>query len=84
MAGTDAAVRDAVIAQKRDFARRLTDTAREAGAADPESLGGQLAVLFEGAMALATSLDDPGPVQDAYAAAVTLVDAAVGRPAGQG
>lgn len=34
---------------KRAFAARLTDTAREAGAADPEGLGEQLALLLDGA-----------------------------------
>ena len=36
---------------KRDFAARLTDTAREAGATNPEQLGEQLALLLDGASA---------------------------------
>ncbi|MFF3754933.1 TetR/AcrR family transcriptional regulator [Streptomyces sp. NPDC002018] len=70
------AVREAVIRHKEIFTRRLTDTVREAGATDPETLGRQLAVLFEGSRALATSLDDPRPVSDARAAALALFDAA--------
>ncbi len=34
---------------KQSFAARLTETAREAGAIDPELLGEQLALLFDGA-----------------------------------
>jgi hypothetical protein len=33
-------------AYKGEFARRLSDIARQAGAADPEALGEQLALLF--------------------------------------
>jgi AcrR family transcriptional regulator len=36
---------------KRAFAQRLVETAREAGAADPEQLGEQLALLLDGATA---------------------------------
>lgn len=36
---------------KKDFAARLADTAREAGATDPEQLGEQLALLLDGASA---------------------------------
>jgi len=64
-----------VIRHKQAFTRRLIDTAREAGAADPESLGRQLAVLFEGARALTTSLNDAAPIRDARAAAAALIDA---------
>jgi AcrR family transcriptional regulator len=61
---------------KHAFARRLTTLAAEAGAADPESLGRQLAVLFEGATALSTSLNSPAPYAAAHTAAATLIDAA--------
>ena len=69
-----------MIRHKRDFTQRLIDTAAEAGALDPRALGRQLAVLFEGATALATSLNDPSPVKDAREAAAALIDAAT-RPA---
>lgn len=36
---------------KKAFAARLADAAREAGAADPEQLGEQLALLLDGASA---------------------------------
>ncbi len=47
----------------------LTELAREAGAADPEMLGNQIALLYEGASALSTSLNDPAPWARARAAA---------------
>jgi AcrR family transcriptional regulator len=63
----------AVIAEhKRDFLRRLVDTAREAGADDAETLGRQLCALFEGAMALSTSLDDLASFDYARSAAMLL------------
>ncbi len=69
---------DAIVrAHKREFTRRLVTLAREAGAGDPESLGRQLAVLFEGATAMATSLNDTAPAVHARAAAATLIDAAL-------
>jgi len=55
---------------------RLTDAAAEAGAADPYQLGHQLAVLFEGALALATSLNDTAAMIHARSAAEILIDAA--------
>ena len=69
---TDAIVRN----HKLEFARRLVDVAHEAGAADPHLLGNQLAVLFDGATAMATSLNDTAPLVHARAAAATLIDAA--------
>jgi hypothetical protein len=61
---------------KLDFTARLIHTATEAGARDPYRLGNQLAVLFEGAAALATSLNDTSPLLHARSAAETLIDAA--------
>jgi hypothetical protein len=40
-------------------------------------LGQQLAVVFEGATAMATSLNDTAPVVHARAAAATLINAAL-------
>jgi AcrR family transcriptional regulator len=74
LASTDQIVRK----HKRAFAARLSAIAREAGAADPELLGQQLAVLFEGGTALSTSLNDTAPMAHARAAAVTLLDVALG------
>ena len=73
LTSTDRIVR----AHKQEFTRRLVAVAREAGAADPHLLGQQLAVLFEGATAMATSLNDTAPVVHARAAAATLIDAAL-------
>jgi AcrR family transcriptional regulator len=70
--GTDEIVR----AHKLDFTRRLVVVAHEAGAADPHLLGHQLAVLFDGATAMATSLNDTAPLVHARAAAATIIDAA--------
>ncbi len=68
---------DLVRNHKQEFARRLVAIAAEVGAADPHLLGQQLAVLFEGATEMATSLNDAAPVVYARAAAATLIDAAL-------
>lgn len=65
---------------KRAFRDRLVATAAEAGAADPESLGRQLAVIFEGANALAASSNDAEAFADARRAAKTLLDIALTTP----
>jgi AcrR family transcriptional regulator len=61
---------------KTAFAARLTDTAREAGAADPEQLGEQLALLLDGASARNRVLD-ADTFATAAAIATVLVDAAI-------
>src|SRR5271155_4670879 len=75
-AGEMPGVEDIVHAHKLDFTARLIHAATEAGARDPYRLGNQLAVLFEGATALATSLNDTSPLLHARSAAETLIDAA--------
>jgi AcrR family transcriptional regulator len=61
---------------KTAIARRLSDTAREAGAVDPEQLGEQLALLIDGASARTRVLGrDCFP--EAAAVAAVLIDAAV-------
>ncbi|PEG33783.1 TetR family transcriptional regulator [Mycolicibacterium agri] len=68
---------DALVrAHKRRFGERLVAVAQEAGAEDPYTLGNQLLVLFEGATALATSLNDTAAVVHARSAAAQLIDAA--------
>ncbi|MFD3941837.1 TetR/AcrR family transcriptional regulator [Streptomyces sp. NPDC058579] len=67
---------------KRAFRDRLVATAAEAGAADPEALGRQLAVVFEGANALAASCNDAQAFTDARQAAETLLNTALGTPPG--
>jgi AcrR family transcriptional regulator len=80
-AGALAGVAGVVEAHKKAFRARIIATAREAGAADPQSLGRQLAVLYEGANALAASCNDNTVFADARHAAQALIDAAVGsRP----
>jgi AcrR family transcriptional regulator len=78
-AGTMPGVQDIVRMSKRNFADRLTELAEQAGAAEPRQLGNQLAVLYEGAGALATSLDDPAPWARAKKAAEVLIDHAVSQ-----
>jgi AcrR family transcriptional regulator len=77
-AGSMPGVHDIVRASKVGFADWLTRLAEQAGAEDPRQLGNQLAVLHEGAGALATSLDDPAPWARAKKAAEVLIDHALG------
>jgi AcrR family transcriptional regulator len=65
---------------KRDYVDGLTHLAREAGAADPEMLGNQIALLYEGASAMSTSLNDPAPWAQARATAEALIDQAISSP----
>jgi AcrR family transcriptional regulator len=58
---------------KRDYVDGLTELARQAGAADPEMLGNQIALLYEGASAMSTLLNDPAPWAQARAAADALI-----------
>jgi AcrR family transcriptional regulator len=73
-------VHDIVHEHKLQFIARLTEAAAQAGATDPYQLGHQLAVLFEGALALATSLNDTAALIHARSAAEVLIDAAGPRP----
>lgn len=61
---------------KKAFARRLGDTAREAGASDPDLLGEQLALLLDGASAR-NRLLDADTFATAAAIAVVLIDSAI-------
>lgn len=76
-AGSLRSTDEIVRAHKQQFTRRLAAIAQEAGAADAHLLGQQLAVLFEGSTAMATSLNDTAPVVHARAAAATLIDASL-------
>ncbi|MET8514276.1 TetR/AcrR family transcriptional regulator [Streptomyces sp. NPDC005077] len=64
-------------AHKREFARRLTGIARQAGVLDPEALGEQLALLFDGAAARGTALNSSHTGPCARSIAELLVDAAL-------
>lgn len=72
-------VQDIVHTHKRNYINGLTKLAKQAGAANPKLLGNQLAVLYEGAAALSTSLDDRAPWAHARKAAQTLINQAVSR-----
>ncbi|MFD0306000.1 TetR/AcrR family transcriptional regulator [Streptomyces sp. NPDC127119] len=61
---------------KKGFAARLAETAREAGVADPEQLGEQLALLLDGASARSRVLNTDAFATAAAIAAV-LVDNAI-------
>jgi AcrR family transcriptional regulator len=74
-------VHDVVHEHKLQFITRLSDVAAEAGAKDPYQLGHQLAVLFEGATSLATSLNDTAPLLHARSAAEVLINTAITRRA---
>lgn len=80
-AGAWVGVDEMVRTHKRRFAERLVEVAEEAGAADAYALGNQLMVLFEGATALATSLNDTSALLHARSAAAQLIDGATGRRA---
>jgi AcrR family transcriptional regulator len=79
-AGAMPGVEHIVHQHKRAYVDGLTELAREAGATDPEMLGDQIALLYEGASGLSTSLNDPAPWTRARAAAEALIDRAIGRP----
>jgi AcrR family transcriptional regulator len=70
-------VQDIVHAHKRTYITSLAKLTKQAGAADPRLLANQLAVLYEGAAALSTSLDDRAPWAHARKAAQTLIDQAI-------
>ncbi|MGB6208920.1 TetR/AcrR family transcriptional regulator [Mycobacterium sp.] len=74
-------VHEVVHEHKLQFITRLSDAATDAGAKDPYQLGHQLAVLFEGATSLATSLNDTAPLIHARSAAEVLIDSAVRKRA---
>jgi AcrR family transcriptional regulator len=78
-AGSMPGVQEIVRASKRSFIDGLTELAKQAGAGDPRQLGNGLGVLYEGAAALATSLDDSSPWAHAHKAAEALIDQAVSQ-----
>ncbi|WP_319456482.1 MULTISPECIES: helix-turn-helix domain-containing protein [unclassified Mycobacterium] len=80
-AGSMPGVEHIVHLHKRDYVEGLTLLAREAGAVDPDMLGNQIALLYEGASALSTSLNDPAPWTRARAAADALIGRALKGPA---
>lgn len=71
--GTMPDVHGIVEQHKKSFATGLVDLARQAGANNPKALGNQLAVLYEGAASLSTSLNDRAPWAHARKAAEILL-----------
>ncbi len=78
-AGVMPGVEHIVHLHKRDYIHGLTKLARAAGAADPGMLGNQIALLYEGASGLSTSLNDPAPWAQARVTAEALIDQATNR-----
>ncbi|MBP2471559.1 AcrR family transcriptional regulator [Crossiella equi] len=76
LAGPDHPAHELVHRNKLATLARITDTAREAGFADPEAVARRLFLLLEGAMALATSLDDVSAFGQAREIAEGLLGAA--------
>ena len=76
-AGTMPEVAELVQRHKQAFTHRLAGLAAEAGAPHPESLARRLALLFDGARALSTSLNDTQPFRDAHEVAEMLIDQAI-------
>jgi AcrR family transcriptional regulator len=72
-------IQDIVHEHKRNYINALIKLARQAGAANPTLVGNQLALLYEGAAALSTSLNDPACWTHARKAAKALIDQAVGQ-----
>ena len=68
-------VHEIVHAHKLAFIDELVRTCGDAGVRDPRAVGHQLAVLFEGALALSTTLNDGAPMRYARSAAAVLIDA---------
>jgi AcrR family transcriptional regulator len=76
-AGAMPEVAELVQQHKQAFTRSLARLADEAGALAPETLARRLALLFDGARALSTSLNDTQPFRDAQDLAQMLIDQAV-------
>mgnify|MGYP003610192455 CR=1 FL=1 len=70
-------VQNIVHHHKQEFIDSLIALVKHAGVRNPRLLGQQLAVLYEGAAALGTSLDDPSPWTHACKAAQILIDQAL-------
>jgi AcrR family transcriptional regulator len=77
LADPDHPGRPVIVAHKHALMAKLAGIGREAGAREAETLARQLITLYEGATALATSLDDVEPFDFARSAAETLIDKAV-------
>ncbi|GAB2849887.1 TetR/AcrR family transcriptional regulator [Actinoallomurus bryophytorum] len=65
---------------KRAFRELIRETAREAGVSDPGTLADRLAILFDGALAQSTLLNDRAPLRHARSAADALLTTAGSPP----
>jgi AcrR family transcriptional regulator len=65
---------------KEQFIEILVDLSAEAGAPDPDELGHQLALLFDGARSQGIALDSEVPLRYARPAAAALLAAALDGP----
>lgn len=63
---------------KRELRRRLRELARDAGARDPNALGDQLVLLFEGVYSSGPTFGAGGPAAQVVTAAEALLAAALG------
>ncbi|MGJ0119790.1 TetR/AcrR family transcriptional regulator [Williamsia sp. MIQD14] len=75
-------IADFVHEQKHAFAQAIIGLCRDLGVADPDVLGLRIALLYEGAAALSTSLDSVEPWRQARSTVELLLEAA--DPAGDG
>jgi AcrR family transcriptional regulator len=62
---------------KQQFAERLADLAREAGARNSDRVGHRLALLYDGAAAQSVIHDSSDPVAEAHALAAAILDEAI-------
>ncbi|GAA1905471.1 TetR/AcrR family transcriptional regulator [Williamsia serinedens] len=69
-------VAEFVHVQKRAFAEAIIDLCRDCGVEEPSLLGRQIALIYEGAAALSTSLDDDDPWTLAKTTVEMLLDQA--------
>jgi AcrR family transcriptional regulator len=69
---------------KQDFVDALVRLATEAGAADPDALGHQIALLFDAAQAQGVALDPAAPVTYARSLVRDLIDPALTWSNGDG
>ncbi|AWW41633.1 TetR/AcrR family transcriptional regulator [Streptomyces cadmiisoli] len=76
----DHPVHQLAAAYKIEFAQRLTDLARQAGACDPEELGEQLALLYDGAACRTMALNSARAGAHARTIAAKLINEAIPCP----
>ncbi|MEU3980653.1 hypothetical protein AB0F77_11155 [Streptomyces sp. NPDC026672] len=73
-ADPDAAAHEISRRQKLAFVRRVADTAREAGALEPDALGRQLVLLHDGAAARAVVMNSPEAASTTRDIAAVVID----------